>query len=73
MSNLQTHCYFKLDFQKVNQHTGGKYLINGTKHHKAITPCRINPIYNDIPPTYKPLLFSSLIYPMFHVYTPVKK
>ena len=29
MSNLQTD-YFKLDFQKVDQHTGGKWLIHGT-------------------------------------------
>ena len=34
MSNLQTHYHFKLDFQKVNQHTGGKWLIHGTKHRK---------------------------------------
>ena len=27
MSNLQTHYHFKLDFQKVDQHTGGKWLI----------------------------------------------
>ena len=33
MSNLQTY-YFKLDFQKVDQHTGGKWLIHGTKHRK---------------------------------------
>ena len=32
--NLQTHYHFKLDFQKVDQHTGGKWLIHGTKHHK---------------------------------------
>ena len=25
---------FKTDFQKVDQHTGGKRLINGTKHRK---------------------------------------
>ena len=25
---------FKLDFQKVDQHTGGKWLIHGTKHRK---------------------------------------
>ena len=25
---------FKLDFQKVDQHTGGKGLIHGTKHGK---------------------------------------
>ena len=27
MSNLQTYYHFKLDFQKVDQHTGGKWLI----------------------------------------------
>ena len=26
--------HFKLDFQKVDQHTGGKWLIHGTKHYK---------------------------------------
>ena len=31
MSNLQTDYHFKLDFQKVEQHTGGKWLIHGTK------------------------------------------
>ena len=35
MSNLQTHLHFKLDFQKLDQHTGGKWLINGTKHRKG--------------------------------------
>ena len=25
---------FKLDFQKVDQHIGGKWLIHGTKCHK---------------------------------------
>ena len=34
MSNLQTYYHFKLDFQNVDQHTGGKWLIHGTKHHK---------------------------------------
>ena len=34
MSNLQTHYHYKLDFQKVDQHTEGKLLIHGTKHHK---------------------------------------
>ena len=48
MSNLQTHYYLKLDFQKVDQHTGGKWLIYGTKHHKnnqlqsLELPCRIS-------------------------------
>ena len=34
MSNLQTHYYSKLDFQKDGQRTGGKWLIQGTKHRK---------------------------------------
>ena len=34
ISNLQTHHHSKLDFQKVGQNTGGKWLIHGTKHHK---------------------------------------
>ena len=34
MSNLQTYYHFKLNFQKVDQHTGGKWLMNGTKHRK---------------------------------------
>ena len=48
MSNLQTHYYFKLDFQKVNQLTGGKWLIHGNKYHKdnqlqsLELPCRIS-------------------------------
>ena len=34
MSNLQTYYHFELDFQKVDQHTGGKWLITGTKRRK---------------------------------------
>ena len=34
MSNLQTYYHFKLDFQKVDQHTGGKWLIHGTIRRK---------------------------------------
>ena len=34
MSNLQTYYHFKLDSQKVDQHTGYKWLIHGTKRHK---------------------------------------
>ena len=34
MSNLQNYYHFQLVFQKVDQHTGGKWLILGTKHHK---------------------------------------
>ena len=33
MTNLQTHYHFKLDFQKVHQHTGGKWLIHDTKNY----------------------------------------
>ena len=36
MSNLKTY-YPKLDFQKVDQHTGGKWLIHGTKRRKTIS------------------------------------
>ena len=31
MSNLQTYYHFKLDYQKVDQHTGDKRLIHVTK------------------------------------------
>ena len=34
MLYLQTYYHFKLDFQTVDQHTGGKWLIHGTKRHK---------------------------------------
>ena len=34
MSNLQPNCCLKVDFQKVDQHTGGKWLIHNTKRHK---------------------------------------
>ena len=34
MSNLQTYYHFKLDFQKVDRHTGGKWLIHGTRRRK---------------------------------------
>ena len=34
MSNLQTYYNFQLDFQKVGQHTGGKWLIHDTKRRK---------------------------------------
>ena len=33
-SKLQTSYHFKLDFQKMDQHTAGKWLIHGTKHRK---------------------------------------
>ena len=34
MSNSQTYYNFKLVFQKVDEHTGGKWLIHGTKRRK---------------------------------------
>ena len=34
MVSLQTHYHLKLDFQKMDQHTGGKWLIHGTKDRK---------------------------------------
>ena len=37
MSNLQAYFPFKLDFQKVDQHTGGKWLIHGTKVARTIS------------------------------------
>ena len=48
MSNLQTYYYFKLDFQNMDQHTGGQWLIHGTKRrkvnqlHSMELPCRIS-------------------------------
>ena len=35
MWNLQTHYIFKLDFPKLDQHVGGKWLIHDTKHPKG--------------------------------------
>ena len=34
MSNLQRDCCLKFDFQKVEQHAGGKWLIHDTKRRK---------------------------------------
>ena len=34
MSNLQPNCCLKVDFQKVDQHAGGKWLIHHTKCRK---------------------------------------
>ena len=46
---LQTHYHFKLNFNYMDQPTGGKWLIQGTKHRKdkhlqrlAALPCRIS-------------------------------
>ena len=48
MSNLQAYFHYKLDFQNVDQHTGGKCAIHGTKLRKdnqlqsLELPCRIS-------------------------------
>ena len=34
MSNLQTYYHFKLNFQKVDHHARGKWVIHGTKRRK---------------------------------------
>ena len=34
MSNLQTYYQLKLDFQKVDEHTGGNWFIHDTKRPK---------------------------------------
>ena len=34
MSNLQPNCCLKVDFQMVDKHTGGRWLIHDTKRHK---------------------------------------
>ena len=35
MSNLQPNSCLKIDFQKVDQHAGGKWLIYDTKRRKG--------------------------------------
>ena len=48
MSNLQPNWCLKIDFQKVDQHAGGKWLIHATKRRKdnqlqsLKLPCRIS-------------------------------
>ena len=48
MSDLQTYYHFKQYFQKVDQHTGGKWLTHATKRRKdnqlqnLELPCRIS-------------------------------
>ena len=48
MSSLQTYDHFQLDFQNVEQHTGGNWLTHGTKRRKdnqlqsLELPCRIS-------------------------------
>ena len=45
---FQTNYGLKLDFQKVDQHTGGKWVIHATEHRKDNQlqslqhPCRVS-------------------------------
>ena len=48
VSNLQTQYHFKLYFQILDQHTGDKWLIRGTKHRKE------NQLQNLEPPVEYP-------------------
>ena len=34
MSNMKTYFHFRLDFQKVDQHIGAKWLVYGTKRRR---------------------------------------
>ena len=42
MSNLQTYYYLKLDFQKVDQHTGGTKCRKDNQLQSLEFPCRIS-------------------------------
>ena len=48
MPHLQPNCCLKIDFQKVDQHAGGKWLIHDTKRREdnqlqsLKPPCRIS-------------------------------
>ena len=48
MSNLQPNCCLEIDFRKVDQHAGGKWLVHDTKRRKdnqlqsLKLPCRIS-------------------------------
>ena len=37
VQNLQTHYHFKLDLQKVGQHTGGQWLIHDLNNARTIS------------------------------------
>ena len=51
MSNLQLNFCLKFDFQKMDQHVGGKWLIHDTKRRKdnqlqsLKLPCRISKLH----------------------------
>ena len=37
IAKLTNHLLFEIDFQKLDQHTGDKWLIHGTKHRRTIS------------------------------------
>ena len=58
MSNLQPNCCLKFDFQKADQHAGGKWLIHDTKRHKDIDELQSNCDHtNDQPRGTKPNIY----------------
>ena len=58
MSTLQPNCCLKFDFQKVDQHAGGKWLIHDTKRHKDIDELQSNGDHtNDQPRGTKPNIY----------------
>ena len=52
MSNIQTYYYFKLDFQKVDQRTGGKFVVSCISEefhhiflpHEYVAPTPFDPL-----------------------------
>ena len=46
MSNLQPNWCLKIDFQKVDQHAGGKWLIHDTKRRKDKVAKTETPLQN---------------------------
>ena len=42
MYDVQTHYHFKLDFQKVDQHTGGTKYRKDNHLQSLELPCRIS-------------------------------
>ena len=54
MSNLQPNWFLKIDFQKVDQHAGGKWLIHDTRRRKdnqlqsLELPCRISKLSSTV-------------------------
>ena len=57
MSNLQTY-YHKPDFQKVDQHTGGKWLIHDIAYITAVTEAEYKSQFE--PTDYIPYLTGEL-------------